>query len=226
MDPNLRRKLIVGTITAIIMAITLIVAFFINRRRMHMMRILADRLGLEMSGGNRTYPKVTLLWWIKKPVMVIGRIGGHFVLIKHFNVGKSTYHGYSMVLRNDPKMRIVIQAKGITSRLAFYIGLKRVDTGDALFDSKITIHSSNPTLASVIFSTPEIKKSILETWKNEKPSNRVEINKGSISYNRSGGLSDEKKVNHMAAMVRNAAMLADALDAVADVTRSKPALRK
>jgi hypothetical protein len=220
-DPNLKRKLIVGSISAVIVAISLVVAFFVKRQRRKMMQKLADELGLEITGGNRMYPKVALLWWMKRPVLVMGKVRGHFVAFQHIQSGRNTYHGFSMALRTDSRIRTTVQTCGLKSAIAITPGKKKVDTGDALFDSKIAIRSTNPVLSAVIFSTPEIRGALLETWKKEKPSAKIEIEKGVVRYICSGGLSSEKKVRHMAAMIHTASVLANALDAAADVTRSK-----
>lgn len=220
MDPDQRRKLIVGIFTAIFMVVFLTISFLINRRRKKMMRMLADELGLQLVGGTPYYPKIVLLWWSKKPIMVLGPTGKHFVVFKHLHIGKSTYHAFSMTLKSGSKMRLMIQANGIMSKIAITPSMKKVDTGDPLFDSHIAIRSSNPELAAVIFSTPEVKRAFLETWKKEKPSGRVEAQDGTIHYKRSGGLSNEAKVHHMSAMIRTVSLLADAVDAASDVTRS------
>jgi hypothetical protein len=220
MTPDLRHKLIVGTLSAIIFVIILVSAVTTNRKRKKMTALLAEKLGISLMGGDSTYPKNALWKWIKRPYTAEGPVDRHHVVFQHTHVGKSVYHGFAMRVRTHPNERTYIEGNTLLKKLSISPGMKLVTTGDARFDSQIRIRSNNAPLAAVVFSTPAIKEVLLETWKNEKPSARFEIEKSAIQYKIGGGMGNPKKVAHMAALIRTAAVLADALEAAADVTRA------
>lgn len=221
MSPDLRHKLIVGSIALVIGAIILIATRFIDRRKKKMMNTLAAELDLHVAGGDKTYPKSKFFGWMNDPVVVRGTCNRHFVTFQHTQVGRSTYHGFSMATGAGYEFRAYIQSAGIFTSLAGMIGLKSLPTGDALFDSKIVIRSNDPTLATAIFTSPEVKRLLLETWNKEKPAFRIEIAKRTIGYKCRGGLTTRRRVRHMAAMIRTASALADALDAASAVLKKK-----
>jgi hypothetical protein len=226
MNPEQKRILIVGTVTAVILVISLVTSILVRRRRRRMMTLLATEFGMKVVVGKATFPKVGILFWIRNPDLVVGKVGTHLTVFQHTHRGRNTYHGFSMALNRDPGLTIMIMPNTIFGKLTILPGLKQAKTGDALFDSTIAIRSSDPTLTSAIFSTPELKSTLLDVWKREKPSSRIEIVSGTIRYVRSDGMGNERRVRHMSAMIRAAATLADALDAVADVTSGPRARSK
>ena len=218
MNPEEKRILIVGTVTAVILILSLVTSALVRRRRRKMMALLATELGMKVAVGKATFPRLGILFWIRNPDLVVGKVGTHLTVFQHTHRGRNTYHGFSMALNRDPGLTIFIMPNTIFGKLTVLPGQKPAKTGDALFDSTIAIRSSDPSLASAIFSTPELKNCLLDFWKREKPTSRIEILNGSIRYIRSDGMGNERRVRHMAAMIRTAATLADALDAVAEVT--------
>jgi hypothetical protein len=221
MSPDLRHKLIVGSIAVLIGLIALVVARLINRRKVKLMNALAGELGLHVSGGDKTYPKSRVFGWMTNPIVVTGTCNRHFVKFQHTQVGRSTYHGFNMATSAAYDFHVYIQNAGFFSNIAGMIGLKSIQTGDSFFDSKIAVRSNDPVLASAIFTTPEIKRILLETWNKEKPAFRVEITRRTIGYKCRGGLTTRRRVRHMVAMIRTAAALADALDAANSVLKKK-----
>lgn len=220
MTPNLRHQLIVVTLSALIFIFILVVTITLNRKRKKMTALLAEKLGISLMGGNSTFPNSTLFKWMERPYTAEGPVALHHVVFQHTHAGKRVYRGFAMRVRTNPNERIYIESNKLLNKLSISPGMKLVPTGDPLFDSQIRLRSNNPSLTAIVFSTPAIKEVLLEAWKKDKPAARIEIEKSAIQYKLEGGLASPKKVDHMAAMIRMSAMLADALEAATDVIRA------
>jgi hypothetical protein len=215
-DPHTTQVVTTATIMAIIMASVLAYLLVTSRKRRCAMREAASRLGLRLMNDEPFFPSVSVLSWLRKASLATGVYQGHPVLVHNFNVGRSSYHGVKVLLRYKSPLRLIVQERGLAAKLDFAVGVKKVLTGNELFDSHFLLRSNEPVMASAIVSTPELCKAIEDFYKCGM-TRRVELRNNLVIYSVSGGLMGEKAVARVITMMNICTSLAESVDAATEV---------
>jgi hypothetical protein len=185
---------------------------------------LAGRLGLTFVPGTPWLPRVRALAFLGRSSTLTGDYKGHAARVDRIVRGtgrnKQTFSAIGVSTRNG-SLEMYVSHNGFFARLSAPMTLfskaKTVQTGDAELDKALLIRSNDAGLAGIILTTPEIRRTLLDTWMRHKVRGKLSATTGLLTYEERGTLSKPVQVERFAAMADLAVLLADAMDAAADV---------
>jgi hypothetical protein len=185
---------------------------------------LAGRLGLTFVPGGPLLPRIRALAFLHKRSSLAGLYKGRETVVSLVvrGAGKNKQQFSSLrVTTNNNRLELKVAHSGffanLSFRMEFFTKSKIVKMGDVELDRTFVIRSSDADLARILLTTPEIRLALLGVWAAHKVRGRLFTSGNILAYEENGTLSKPEHVERFAAMADFMILLADALDAAADL---------
>lgn len=176
---------------------------------------LAMMLGMPWMGGQRIPPEKGLFSFRHKPVFILDVWHGRELNIYHFTRGaermRTAWVALDVPVKVSPELRMSFTAVGWITQASLQPGLKSVQTGDASFDNRFSVRSSDADLALSVLS-PALRESFVRSWSGHDVRGVLSVREGRIHYEEAGPLTSGLPLRRMVAMVALCHALAESLD--------------
>lgn len=152
---------------------------------------LAQRLALDLRGGEPLLPGIAILDFLRKPHRLEGGIRGQTVRVTAHSSHSHRHDDSS----SSPSPHLRIEAPGpnpkglgfsICREFAFHrlgktLGLRDIETGDPDFDRAFVVKGSDPEFLRVAL-VPSIRGQLRDVWQRCEPRGFIELRGETLAY--------------------------------------------
>ncbi len=166
------------------------------------MKLLAETLGLPVTGGDSVFPNISFLSWIRRPLRIEGERRGCDVSIYHYSTGgknSTTYATMRITLDNPKDLKMGFSRESMLGKLGKTFGMQDIQTGDQRFDDMFIVKCSDPEFIKRAL-LPEIKERFYEVWETHKSQGTITLRDDAFAYAEVGMIRSDAVRNRFAAV--------------------------
>jgi hypothetical protein len=228
MNPAYLPVFVAFLLPILVLVLVLVMARQAGKKWDRCLENLAGRLGLTFIAGESYLPRLRALAFLHKRSSLAGLYKGRETVVSLVvrGAGKNKQQFSSLrVATNNNQLELKVAHRGffanLSFRMEFFTKSKIVKMGDVELDRTFLIRSSDADLARILLTTPEIRRALLGVWAAHKVRGTLCATAGGLAYEERGTLVKSAQVERFAAMADFMILLADALDAAADMSGAR-----
>lgn len=167
------------------------------RARANLAALAAD-LGLEY----KELPPV--FGFLPRMPDVAGEVGGRRLRFFNYTTGsgknRRTWRAMGLVCGNQHGLTLQFTTQGFLSGLGVALGMQDVKVGDAAFDDRFVVKTSDPEFIRAAL-LPEIRSALLAHWAPRVSGASVKLDRQELVYAEMGSFADSGVVARMKALI-------------------------